>query len=190
MRKDASGGKLLPLPSSLDECSESPWVKCAGKGNLVGKRARKRPNRRYGAGQGGGHDTLGPFISTAHSKTPGRKNSPAIPNAPTSSPPAPHCRFARIRTEKTTTCRRETQKGRLDQETTRREPRRAHQNPDMQTPKGTRQSSDWIGTNLRPLFQIGKKRQGGRLVRVEPNCDALDKLCGIQVRRGIIQAES
>ena len=71
----------------------------------------------------------------------------------------------------------------------RRKPKHAHQNPDTQTPKGTRQPSEWIGTNLRP--QIGKKRQGGRrLVKVEPNCDALDKLSGLQVRRGIIQAES
>ena len=71
----------------------------------------------------------------------------------------------------------------------RRKPKHAHQTPDTQTPKGTRQPSEWIGTNLRP--QIGKKRQGGgRLVRVEPNCDALDKLGEPQIQRSIIQAES
>ena len=94
-----------------------------------------------------------------------------------------------------------SKKGRPSERTTRRGPRFACRNPDVQTLKG--HSPDGrIGTNLRPR----SKRRAANLsayqspntqtlvgrppTRVEPNCDALDKLSGLQVRRGIIQAES
>ena len=79
--------------------------------HLVGKWARKRPNRRYGAGRRCKQGSYGPFSPIASSKSPGRKNHLAASSALISSAPAPYRRSARFWAEKTTTCRREIKKG-------------------------------------------------------------------------------
>ena len=53
MRKDTSGGKFFPLPSSLDEYSESPWAKRTSSGHLVGNRALMRKIFPFGVGRRG-----------------------------------------------------------------------------------------------------------------------------------------
>ncbi len=103
---------------------EPPQTKRTSKGHLVGKWARKRPNRRYGAGQGGGHDTLGPFISTAHSESPGRKNPLAASSMAETSPPAPHHRFGRFQTKKSDNMPPRNLEGGIGT-TSRRKPRHA-----------------------------------------------------------------
>ena len=99
-----------------------------------------------------------PFGSITYNKNPGRKNLLAISNAAAYPPTYPEPSILSFSGGKNDNMPPGNPEGTLNQETTRRESKRARQNPDTQTLVG------------RPP------------ARVEPNCGALDKLSELRVQ--------
>ena len=146
------------MSSHLDGSDGLPRCKRAREGHLVGKRARMRKIFPFGAGLKGG-DSRSP---DTRSTRPGLLQiGDSLDGAPwTVSAPrgTPNGNILRIRTEKTTTCRRETQKGTSEPRLAANRPS-AHAKPRHADPQ-RRPPAKWMNWNKPPSPNREKATRG------------------------------